>query len=86
MVAECSDRPDVHRSIGNKLFEFRELCGVMVSDELYATQEEKKLIPDDTTYNQKCNCLVHNKDFIVDINRQVIGLHDEVILGICVRR
>lgn len=41
MVPECSDRPDIHRRIGNKLFEFRELCGVVVTDELYATQEKK---------------------------------------------
>jgi hypothetical protein len=45
-------------------------------------RKEKKLIPDDTISNQRLLCLVDNEDFIVDINRQVIGLHDKVILGI----
>ena len=73
--------PDEHGRIGHQLFEFGKLGGVMVSDELYDSKQEKVNTLNHGT-QVSSNCLMHDEDLVVHIHGKIVCLHDKVILGV----
>lgn len=60
----------------------------MISDELTTKKGNKSQYLENSNARRKLslNCLVHEENFIVNVYREIVGLYDQVVFGVHVRR
>lgn len=80
VISQFSNGFDVHVWVSDEPFEFGELWGIVVSDELQPAKEDPVNTCDAA---QKQNSyLVNNKNLIVNFDGKVVCLDDDVVLGV----
>jgi len=86
VIGQFSNGFDVHVGVSDESFQFRELWRVVVSDKLHPVSRDPVNTCEKTSQRRRNKYLVYNQNLIVDVDRKVVCLDNEVVLRVRVYR
>lgn len=86
VIGQFSNGFNVHVGVSDESFQFRELWSVVISDKLHPARKDPVNTCEKTSHRGRNSYLVYNQNLIVDVNRQVVCLDDDVVFRVRVYR